>query len=115
MGNVMAEDAEGVVRVCASGVEFAHVLSMCVDQIRAYGKDDITVARRCLFFLGDIGALCQAHGFQERVQAIQRQLAQWEAAHERSFHDGEHSLHQWFKSAIAYAQQVGFSQQLLLL
>ena len=63
MGNVMASDEDDVVRICASGIQFPHVLAVCMDQIRAYGKEDVTVARRCLFFLGDIGSLCQTYGF----------------------------------------------------
>eukprot|EP00045_Choanoeca_perplexa_P001353 m.19070 g.19070 ORF g.19070 m.19070 type:complete len:610 (-) comp10892_c0_seq1:19-1848(-) len=106
MGNVTAPDEDGVVRVCASGIQFVHVLAVCMDQIRAYGKEDVTVARRCLFFLGDIGSICQTYGFTQRVRAIRAQIAQWEAAHEQTFHKGEKSSHSWFESAKEYAQQV---------
>lgn len=87
--NLVAQDEAGVLRVCAPGLDWARLLSMAMDPIRAYGNADVTVVRRALYFLADVGSLCAAEFiFADRVQAVFRQIDQWQAVAKATFGEG---------------------------
>eukprot|EP00050_Salpingoeca_kvevrii_P008493 m.303224 g.303224 ORF g.303224 m.303224 type:complete len:796 (-) comp15755_c0_seq1:228-2615(-) len=87
------EDSQGacvIVRVCAPAIEFVYLLSACMDPIRAYGHNDINVARRCLYFLADVGSLCSSVCASWRVERVVRHIEQWKTLMHEKF--GESSL-----------------------
>jgi uncharacterized membrane protein len=91
---IVSYDARGLPRVYYPVAGFVHLLGVCCDQIRAYGAKDITVVRRSLHFLGDIGTLCVRHRTPQRLALVRLQIAQWKETVVLSF--GEKSVEaQW--------------------
>ena len=45
------------VRIAAPGLTFNFLLSMCMNPIRNYGASDLSVTRRAMHFLEDVGCM----------------------------------------------------------
>ena len=69
LNHIFAYDSQGVLRVAMPTCTFATLLDVCLHPLRHYGRGDVAVSRRLLYFLGDLGHLCND---RHRVDAPER-------------------------------------------
>ncbi|CEM01181.1 unnamed protein product [Vitrella brassicaformis CCMP3155] len=69
LNHIFAYDSQGGLRVAMPACTFATLLDVCMHPLRHYGRGDVAVTRRLLYFLGDLGHLCND---RHRVDAPER-------------------------------------------
>mmetsp|Transcript_1680 Transcript_1680/g.3298 ORF Transcript_1680/g.3298 Transcript_1680/m.3298 type:complete len:770 (-) Transcript_1680:1325-3634(-) len=85
-------DDDGHVRVVGPVRSFEFLLSVAMDHIRLYGKQDPAVVRRGLRVLGDIGFVCSRAGRMDRLKSVEQHIDAWLIVAGDSFINGSPEL-----------------------
>ena len=97
LGNeIVRSEDDNVVRVAAQGLTFNFLISIMMNPIRGYGSGDVTVTRRALLFLEDVGAMTNV---PSQIAEVRQHVEAWRAVSKRHF--GEDSLEARVVSRVA--------------